>query len=1168
MNVGGSVAVRRVAPRSLIEAYGTRPCDKAKALHEVEYLKNLFYKHSAYLDEKLYYLAKTYAQMHRIEMKQRKGEKKREGQGRLLSGQYEQVVVLEGSLILLISHELPTRDTVEVSLPFLEAGKKARNTVFVHAPQEGVEESRHALYLRPVDAGVTAALREHHGKVYGKGRWEEVRIELEEVVETWKDRLANFLENPFSSRMASAFFLIQVVLILLSVVALLMETIPAYNPEVFPEFEMLWWWIELVVTAVFTIETCARFYTSDERCNFCKRPTNIADILAVVPFYLELVMVYALNTNSTAAVSALKICRLLRMLKFFRNFGPIENLVRALEKSAQALLAPMLFLVACLLVMSSVMYFVEKGSYDEQRRTFMIDDNDCNSKPRHLMAVDEGNVTAECKKLESKFLSIPHTMWWSIVTMTTVGYGDMAPVTFFGKMIASASMVLGIMFMAMPIAIVGSYFTVVVDVSAQKKIMQKTGYGEMMEGNLAQAGGQPSGPPFAGSSSLRPRPTMAGSLGNMGRAQSGGLLQSPPQSPSAPSSPRKAGAKTEVRSQMKIWDEKRRQSVAPRLHSGNSSLSLPVGSVEGDVTMKHVEQVEAGLMVEEGDPHSTLTFGERLVVFLMKVMPEYKQVWTTSSLVHHVDIWLDTHVPEVAADENTSFSMASPTASMAGTRTTPRQGRVRADTIMGVPTFGCLELLVDPEGGQEKTEPSDYPPKTVWLVRPMTFSVGAKCEALTDPDIVLASDAMGSAFARVAQRNSEFIISKWWSDKPSCLLRPTLPSRPSVNNVGLPPQGKILQHGDIIDFCPAKGPDEKAVRYRYRIDKYSLALQDKSFELSPGRLAELRGDRGVQRLRTLSSADYMPSPTAGPSAAAALPPPLPEKAPSDLLTPEAALSGSRGPARPSLRARTGSPPQASPHPVPAPPAPLVPPAPPSGETGEPQLGRHVSFGPSTHVRQATGTTQGSVASLGSTPQALRTLSLGQHAAAPPAVSLVVTQPCGAVSPAETPRTRDTAGTSPQSSQSATRQRSFSRMVLPGTWAAAHRAGLHPDARPTVEHPLLPSGGTASSAPPAAAVLLGPSPSPQPDGRASQATDMTDDTADSSEEDLGHWPACRSSPRPAPSPGESSPSGASSVHRRADPRRGAADGLAPRGSSAHGLLGPPNSAPTKAAPRLL
>eukprot|EP01059_Diplonema_ambulator_P006336 TRINITY_DN1607_c0_g1_i3.p1 TRINITY_DN1607_c0_g1~~TRINITY_DN1607_c0_g1_i3.p1 ORF type:complete len:890 (+),score=174.24 TRINITY_DN1607_c0_g1_i3:394-2670(+) len=605
------------------------------------------------------------------------------------------------------------------------------------------------------------------------GRWHRVpweEIDDEEL--SLRDRVFNAFEYPFSSLPAKLIFTTQILLILISIVALLMETIPQYNPDIFPKYSELWWVVELVVTVIFTIEIVLRIALAKNRAHFIKKPTTISDFLSIVPFYAQ----ETFSAEGRNGPDLLKLCRLFRMLKFFRNFTPIENLIRALEKSAQALLAPFMFLVACLLVMSSAMYFLEKGTYDDSQHKFLITDSSCNSKPSVYF-----NDT--CEQMESQFISIPHTMWWSIVTMTTVGYGDMVPVTALGKMVGSLSMMLGIMFMAMPIAIVGSYFTVVVDVNTETKLLEKAG----LEHDPYVSSG-PRTPRGSPSSPLNPYARRGSSVPNIGLGMGGlGTL----------SSGRFANAKREAKRQL-----------ARRM--------TKVGAA-------HVKGFEAQL-----DGTEQLTKGEALAVFLRQVLPEYDHVWLASCFVHHLDIWLDTnaefHVTE-RLDESLVGSNNSPALSR------QKSGRIRADTIMGLPTFGCLEQL------QKVKTHEEFPPKIVWLVKPMSFTVGSRCGALPDPDIVLCAENDHTQNLRVSQRHAEIIVSKWWSDKPTCKLRPILPSRLTINGK-LVTHGQTLKHNDEIDFCPdvPNGP----LKYRYRIDRYTQALQEPSLALSESRLAELR----------------------------------------------------------------------------------------------------------------------------------------------------------------------------------------------------------------------------------------------------------------------------------------------------------------------------------------
>jgi len=108
-----------------------------------------------------------------------------------------------------------------------------------------------------------------------------------------------------------------------------------------------------------------------------------------------------------------------------------------MKRSVNALYLLVFFIAIGITLFSSGIYFVERGDYDEMR----------------------GYYVREGEESETPFNSIPASMWWCIVTIITVGYGDVIPITMLGKLIASVTSIVGILIVALPIAIIGSRFS-------------------------------------------------------------------------------------------------------------------------------------------------------------------------------------------------------------------------------------------------------------------------------------------------------------------------------------------------------------------------------------------------------------------------------------------------------------------------------------------------------------------------------------------------------------------------------------------------------------------------------------------------------------------------------------------------------------------------------------
>jgi voltage-gated potassium channel len=177
---------------------------------------------------------------------------------------------------------------------------------------------------------------------------------------------------------------------------------------------------------VFTVEYLLRLWscTADERfrhpvfgrLSWALTPMALIDLLVILPFWLPLV------TGDLRFLRVLRLLRLLRIAKLGRYSRALQT-IRAVVLERKAELATSLtFLLMLLLVASCLMYYVEHEAQPE------------------------------------KFPSIPAAAWWAIATLTTVGYGDVTPVTGAGKLIAGIVTILGICMLALPTAILGAGF--------------------------------------------------------------------------------------------------------------------------------------------------------------------------------------------------------------------------------------------------------------------------------------------------------------------------------------------------------------------------------------------------------------------------------------------------------------------------------------------------------------------------------------------------------------------------------------------------------------------------------------------------------------------------------------------------------------------------------------
>ena len=208
-----------------------------------------------------------------------------------------------------------------------------------------------------------------------------------------------------------AFDIILMFCILSSIVVVMIESISnikARHGEVLKAAE---WFF----TVIFTVEYFARIYSVDNKKNYIFSFFGIIDLLSILPTYLDL---FLPGARSLMIFRSLRLLRIFRVLKLARFIGESQNLVTALKASRYKIIVFLFTVLTSILISGTLMYLIEG--------------------PEH------------------GFTSIPVSIYWAIVTMTTVGYGDIAPQTEFGQALASIIMILGYGIIAVPTGIVSS----------------------------------------------------------------------------------------------------------------------------------------------------------------------------------------------------------------------------------------------------------------------------------------------------------------------------------------------------------------------------------------------------------------------------------------------------------------------------------------------------------------------------------------------------------------------------------------------------------------------------------------------------------------------------------------------------------------------------------------
>jgi len=209
-----------------------------------------------------------------------------------------------------------------------------------------------------------------------------------------------------------AFDITLMVIILLSVLVVMLESIE----RIANNYGQLFFILEWIFTLFFTVEYLLRLYCTYNPKKYAMSFYGIIDLLAIIPTYLSLFIV---GTQYLVVIRALRLLRIFRIFKLVKFLDEGNVIIRALIKSRAKILVFMLFILLMVTILGSIMYLVE------------ADHNE-------------------------KFDSIPRSIYWAIVTLTTVGYGDISPATEFGQFIAAFVMLLGYAVLAVPTGIVSA----------------------------------------------------------------------------------------------------------------------------------------------------------------------------------------------------------------------------------------------------------------------------------------------------------------------------------------------------------------------------------------------------------------------------------------------------------------------------------------------------------------------------------------------------------------------------------------------------------------------------------------------------------------------------------------------------------------------------------------
>jgi voltage-gated potassium channel len=210
-------------------------------------------------------------------------------------------------------------------------------------------------------------------------------------------------------------------MVLLNMAAVILET----EASLFNKYSYIFYAFDALSAIVFTVEYLTRIWCCTEnpqyaapitgRLRYAVRVMSLIDLLAVLPFYLQFL-------PALRMLRILRVARIFRLLKLARYSDASDTLVRVVSSKKEELLITLSLGVGLILISSTLVYYAE---YDAQ---------------------------------PDKFSSVLSSMWWSVVTLATVGYGDVYPVTALGRFFGALTSLFGIGLFALPTALIGSGF--------------------------------------------------------------------------------------------------------------------------------------------------------------------------------------------------------------------------------------------------------------------------------------------------------------------------------------------------------------------------------------------------------------------------------------------------------------------------------------------------------------------------------------------------------------------------------------------------------------------------------------------------------------------------------------------------------------------------------------
>uniref|UniRef100_A0A1I7UMH6 Ion_trans domain-containing protein n=1 Tax=Caenorhabditis tropicalis TaxID=1561998 RepID=A0A1I7UMH6_9PELO len=183
-------------------------------------------------------------------------------------------------------------------------------------------------------------------------------------------------------------------------------------------------YVELLSNIWFSGEFLTRMIFCPNVAIFLKTPVNIIDFIATVSFYIDWALDKALSGSNRDSVEFFSIIRILRLFKLTQHSTGLKILIQTFKASAQELFLLVFFVVLGIVIFAALVYYAERVEHNEQ----------------------------------NQFSSIPVGLWWAVITICTIGFGDLVPQTSLGRLVGSVCALMGVLTIALPVPVIVSNF--------------------------------------------------------------------------------------------------------------------------------------------------------------------------------------------------------------------------------------------------------------------------------------------------------------------------------------------------------------------------------------------------------------------------------------------------------------------------------------------------------------------------------------------------------------------------------------------------------------------------------------------------------------------------------------------------------------------------------------